>query len=246
MPRRQYFPGVINGLKQRRTTMTLLKRTFTSITAKIDQLVGEIENHDALIQAAIKEQKKKIATAKVQLRRLQDSEHRLREQIAQLKMNERQWTDRASKEAGDDESKALSCLQRRQKIRLQLEKLTGMSREYQQSSVKVKANIAQCEDDLVSMMQKHQMLRARQSTAEAMQIIDRDGNANLDDIEASFDRWEIKIAQGEYLLDRFDECDELEQDYLSEENELELRAQLADLLKEEKLKGEKNKGGDDE
>ncbi len=220
--------------------MTLLKRTFTSLTAKIDQLVGEIENHDALIQAAIKEQKKKIAAAKVQLRRLQDSEHRLREQVAQLKINERQWTDRAAKEANDDEAKALNCLQRRQKIRLQLDKLLVMSREYQQSTAKMKINITQCEEDLASMMQKHQMLRARQCTAEAMQIIDREGNANLDDVEASFDRWEIKIAQGEYLLDRFDEGDELEQEYLGEENELELRAQLADLLKDQKLKGADN------
>jgi phage shock protein A len=39
--------------------MSIFKRTFTSLYASIDQMVGEIENHDALIDAAIKEQKKK-------------------------------------------------------------------------------------------------------------------------------------------------------------------------------------------
>ncbi len=224
--------------------MTLLKRTFIGLTSKIDQLVGEIENHDALIQAAISEQKKKIAAAKLQLRRVQDNERRLKEQMAQLSINDRKWTQRAAKEASDNEAQALSCLQRRQKNREQHQKLSLMHREYQQSAEKMKLNIAQCEDDLGAMMQKHQMLKARQSTADAMQIIDREGNANLDDVAQSFDRWEVKIAQGEYMLDRFDDVDELEQEYISEENELQLRAELAELIKNEKMEDDQDKPGD--
>ncbi len=217
--------------------MTLLKRTFSSLYAKIDLLVGEIENHDALIQAAIVEQKKKIAAAKVQSRRLKNSEQALREQIAQLSINERRWTHRAVKEASRNEAQALACLQRRQDNRSQLVKLNQMRDEYQQSIRRMSENITQCEEDLNAMIQKHEMLRARQSTAEAMQLIDQQGNLILGEVENSFDRWEIKISQGETLVDPAIDVDELEQEYLSEENELQLRSELAELLKENKFQG---------
>ncbi|GAB1264366.1 hypothetical protein NBRC116493_12140 [Aurantivibrio infirmus] len=217
--------------------MTLLKRTFSSLYAKIDLLVGEIENHDALIQAAIVEQKKKISAAKVQSRRLKNSEQALREQIAQLSINERRWTQRAVKEASRNEAQALACLQRRQDNRSQLVKLNQMRDEYQQSIRRMSENITQCEEDLNAMIQKHEMLRARQSTAEAMQLIDQQGNLILGEVENSFDRWEIKISQGETLVDPAIDVDELEQEYLSEENELQLRSELAELLKENKIQG---------
>ena len=54
--------------------MSIIKRISTSVMATIDELVGEIENHDALIKAAIDEQKKKIATAKVQLGKIRANE----------------------------------------------------------------------------------------------------------------------------------------------------------------------------
>lgn len=218
----------------------LFKRTFTSLYSKIDQMVGEIENHDALIQAAIAEQKGKIASAKIQLRRLQENSQRTQEQIAQLSSNEKQWTQRAAKEASGNEEQALACLQRRQKIRQQIDKLRHIQREYEHSATSVKSNITQCEDDLARMVQKHQILRARQSTAEAMQIIDSGPENQQRNLESSFDRWEVKISQGEVSTEYYNEVDILEQDYLSEENEQDLRAQLADLLLEEKLGGAPN------
>ncbi len=211
--------------------MTLLKRTFTSLTAKLDQLVGDIENHDALIQAAINEQKKKIAAAKIQLRKLHSSQERLKSQITQTTQAEQRWTERAASTAEESETKALACLQRRQAARAQLDKLNHMLLEYQLSAEKMSQNITHCEEDLASMMQKHQMLKARQCTADAMQMMEREGSVCLDDVEASFDRWEAKIAQGEYVLDRFDDVDELEREYVSAEKECELRAELAELLK---------------
>lgn len=222
--------------------MTLLKRTFTSIYAKIDQMVGEIENHDALIEAAIKEQKKKIATAKIQLRRVQASEKSIAEQQAQLSINAKLWTQRAANEASGDsgnEQQALLCLQRRQKVQQQQHKLLQMKEEYQRSTQRMQRDISQCEDDLAGMMQKHQVLRARQSTAEAMQLIDAEGSQSLDTIESSFDRWEVKISQGDYAIDRYeDSVDNLEMEYLQEENEQQLRYELAELLRMEKTQSD--------
>lgn len=216
--------------------MSLFKRTFTSLYARVDQMVGEIENHDALIQAAIKEQKKKIAIAKIQLRRVENSQQRVKEQHAQLSINAKLWTQRAANAASDNESQALLCLQRRQQIQQQMQRLTQMQNEYQQNLLRMKKEISQCEEDLSCMMQKHQVLRARQSTADAMQMIDRDHGSTVDEIENSFDRWEVKIAQGELSVDRLeDSSDPLEQEYLAEENEQQLRYELAELMKEQKM-----------
>ena len=216
--------------------MSLFKRTFTGIYAKIDQLVGEIENHDALIQATINEQKNKLASAKVQLKKMQTQESRVKEQLKKLRENEQRWSSRATQEAATDEQRALSCLQRRQTVRRQIAKLEQIQYEYQMSAVKIKNDIQQGDDDLAAMIQKHQILRTRQSTADALRMIGEDRQTNKVDVESSFDRWEIKIAQGEFSSDHYaEEIDELEQEYLTEENELQLRSELAELLKEEIL-----------
>lgn len=218
--------------------MSLLKRTFTSLYAKVDQMVGEIENHDALIQAAIREQKKKLATAKVQLRRIESAEKDVRAKIAQANLDARRWQERALKEAQDNESQALLCLQRRQEVQTRSDQLSEMLQEYQVSSGQIKVNINHCEKDLNEMNQKHQILRARQSTAEAMTLIDHQENAYSSDVAESFDRWEIKIAQSEHFVDVSGPGDELEQAYLDEENEQTLRAELAELLKQDRMNKE--------
>jgi len=218
--------------------MSLLKRTFTSLYAKVDQMVGEIENHDALIQAAIREQKKKIATAKVQLRRIEAAEKDIRERIAQANIDRRQWESRAVKEAGDNEPQALQCLQRRKEVQARSEQLNTMLQEYQTSSGQMKANIHRCEQDLNEMNQKHQILRARQSTAEAMSLIDGQESYPATDISDSFDRWEIKISQSEHFVDIADNTDALEQAYIDEENEQDLRSELAELLKQDRMNKE--------
>ena len=210
--------------------MALLKRTITTVAAKIDQLVGEIENHDALIQAAIGEQKKKIAAAKVQLRRMQENEHRLASQIAECAANDKRWTERARQVAANDEEKALACLQRRNRNRDQIQKMKLMQAEYQRSVIQMRQNIQRCEEELRGMVQKHQVLRARQCTADAMQIIDRDGAATLPDVETSFECWETKTAPNEYLVDNFDTTDELEREFVDAETQEALRDELAELL----------------
>ena len=217
--------------------MSIFKRTFTSLYASIDQMVGEIENHDALIDAAIKEQKKKIAAARVQLRRVEASEKRIDDQLAQLCINAKLWTQRAAVEAKDqaNEQQALMCLQRRQKVQQKIEKLQLMKDEYRHSTDRMQQDISQCEQDLTAMTQKHQMMRARQSTSDAMQIVERDSGIGLETIENSFDRWEVKISQSELTVDRLDNgVDFIEQEYLQEENEQQLRFELAQLLLQDK------------
>ncbi len=217
--------------------MSLIKRLSTTLFSRIDQVVGEIENHDALIKAAIAEQRKKIAAAKIQLSRIDSHEKRMRDQAEQLQQDEERWAQRAVKEAQQDEAKALQCMQRRQQARAQMEKSKHAEQEYQQTAEKMKLDIARCEDELKAMSQKHELLRARQSSADALSVVNQAGESSFEELESSFDRWEIKIAQNEMNVESYDNIDVFEQAYVIEVNEASLRVELQELMNKESNDG---------
>ena len=213
--------------------MSIIKRMSTGLFAQIDQIVGDIENHDALIKAAIGDQRRKIAGAKVQLNKIQSSVRKADEQIRELQLKEQRWSERALKEASANETQAMACLQRRQLVREQIEKVKSARDSYHQTAEKMKGDIARCDQELKSMTQKHEIMRARQSSADALNVISEVNGTNIDALETSFDRWEIKISQHEINVDSYDSVDVLDQSYINAENEEQLRSELAELLEQE-------------
>ncbi len=213
--------------------MSVLKRISTTLFSRVDQLVGEIENHDALIQAAITEQRKKIAAAKVQLGRIQAQQNRIQQQTSQLQQSEQRWEQRAIKEATQDEAKALMCIQRRQHIKQQISKSQQAEQEYHRAAERMIVDINRSEDELKNMSQKHELMRARQSSAEALNIVNQTSAIRSDELENSFDRWEIKITENEISSEHYDDTDLLEQAYIKEENKDILREELHALINKE-------------
>ncbi len=213
--------------------MSIIKRLTTTLFSQIDHAVGEIENHDALIEAAIGEQRKKLAAAKVQLTRIQEQERRVQEQIEQVKADGVRWERRAVQAAAEDEERALACLQRRKRAAEQAERLTATWREYQTTATRMAADIGSAEDELRTLSQKHALLRARQTSSEALAAPRKAGVANLAEIEKTFDRWEVRIAQDGVLLDSVEPMDELEESYRSQEEDETLRDELRALMEKE-------------
>ncbi len=216
--------------------MSLFKRLRTSIYAQLDEMVGEIENHDALIKAAITEQKKKLVAAKLQLDRIRANESKLQKQIHELETKANQWSQRAIKAAEDDEQQALSCMQRHEEALAQISHLKESKQSYQNTAHKMSSDIKACESELKIMIQKHDMMRARQSTVEAKAVIVENNENTLEELATSFDRWELKLAQNEIHLETVDPIDDFEQTYIEEEKRDELKHKLKELL--EKNKGE--------
>ena len=210
--------------------MSLIKRTFISLQAKVDNLVGDIENHDALIKVAIGEQKQKIAAAKIETKRLESQLFKVEQDLHDAKTNINRWTERAVREAAEDESKALACLKRKQATAKKLSELNRIRSEYQSTLTKMKSNIGRCESEFQGMMQKHQLLRARQSTSEAMQYIDQYHANSSDALATSFDRWETRLAQTDFQVDMHEDIDAVEQTYIDEEQTSALKDELATLL----------------
>jgi len=153
--------------------MSLFKRLSTTITSQVDQFVGEIENHDAVIQAAMTEQRKKIARAKVQLVKVANSEKSIAEKISTSKEKEQVWGRRAIECAETDEQQALLCLQRRQTLAEQLKRLVTAQEEYRLATSKMTTDINHCEEELHKLVQKHELMRARQSSADAITITNK-------------------------------------------------------------------------
>jgi phage shock protein A len=210
--------------------MSLFKRISTAIYAQLDRAVGEIENHDALIRAAIGEQRRRIAAAKVQLGRMRASEQKAARELEELEKSERLWAERAVRASKEDEPRALACLQRRQAVRDRILRVAEAREAFRQAAERMSADIGRCEEELAAMSRKHELMRARQASVDASRICTDFGCSGLDELERSLERWEISIAQGEVCTGLSDSMDSLEREYINEEREQRLRAELEELL----------------
>lgn len=224
--------------------MSGFKRTITSLFYKVDQVVSEIENHDALIQSAIREQQTKLVAARVECSRINKRSNQLRTEIQELEVKRDKWEQRAVLEStkestkgdsGQDVNKerALACVQQAQSLTEQMSRLSHMSDQYGVAVEKMTAEINTAAQELDGLKQKHQFMRARQATADALGRFGDIGSTRLDNVETSFDRWEVKIGHADLTSDIEHietEAQNLERVYVKEENAQKLEARLAELL----------------
>ena len=213
--------------------MSVIKRLSATLVSNIDRVVGEIENNDAVIQATLSEMRRKVATAKVRLAQVHRQEANLDRQIRQRRKDEQLWGARALEVASTDEAKALECVRRRLQCRRQAEKLEQGQQHYQLTAEKLARGVEEGEERLAEMGQKHTLMRARQSTAEALHAANQAGDDSLQQVEDSFDRWEVKILQEEMTMDSDDMLDPLDREFTHSENEQLLRDELAALQTKE-------------
>lgn len=210
--------------------MSLIKQLVTSVSTSVDQLVGDIENHDALIVASLREQRKKLAIAKVHQQRVQERVSKAEQEIASLKARCEQWQRRALSVAAEDEGRALACLQQRQRLSQQLRKLGQCRQHYLQVAEQLATEISRSEEALNTLSQRHQLLRARQSGCEVMAALDGLQEGLHTETAASTDYWEASLFEQELLLPAVSTDDELEMAFVAEENRQALATELATLL----------------
>lgn len=213
--------------------MSFIKRISTTISAQIDQVLGDIENHEALIKAAIQEQRKKYAAAKVQLARLQGDEQQLKQRVAELTLKSQQWQQRALREAAEHEDKALYCLQQKQNVDTEIQRLQHMQQDYAKAIQQMQASMQQCLQALQQAEQQQQLMKARQTSADAITVIDGLDNQQQHTMQETMRRWETKILTQELTNESLSlqpELDTQEQMYIAEEQQDDLKQALADLL----------------
>ena len=210
--------------------MNLIQRISTSITSSVDRAVSKVENHDAIINAALRDTQQAAARARVRLERVRKDGHQLKTRHANLQLAVSRWTERARSVATDDEQKALECLRRRKDCERQRETLVESIAKHDELEERIAAQVKKIESRIVEVAQQRNMMRSRQSVAEAMRTINNIEGVSYGDIEDTFDRWEINLGETEILMNATTSVDPLESAFLAEEDVAELRAELADLL----------------
>ena len=64
--------------------MSLIRRISTSITSSVDRAVSKVENHDAIINSALRDTQQAAARSRVRLERVRKDGHSLKTRHANL------------------------------------------------------------------------------------------------------------------------------------------------------------------
>lgn len=210
--------------------MSLIKRISASITSSVDRAVSKVENHDAVIDVALKETQQAAARSRVRLARVRKDGDSLKARHRSLRDATVLWTERARTVAGDDEAKALECLRRRKECEAQARSLEDSIEKHRDLESRIADNLKRIEARIGEVSQQRNMMRSRQSVAEAMRVINNIEGVSYGEIEDTFDRWEINLSESEIMLGAGTPNDPLESAFLIEEDETQLRAELAALV----------------
>lgn len=210
--------------------MSLIRRISTSITSSVDRAVSKVENHDAIINAALRDTQQAAARSRVRLVRVQKDGDDLKARKAGLEQAIVRWTERARAVASDNEAKALECLRRRKECEAQLVQVVEAIGKHDELESRIAGQVKKIEARIGQVMQQRNMMRSRQSVADAMRTISDVQAVSYGDVEETFDRWEMNLGETEVLLGAVSDRDPLESEFLAEEDSAELRAELAILL----------------
>jgi len=209
--------------------MSLFKRISTTVSTTVERAVNKVENHDAIINAALRETQTAAARSRVRLARVRKDGEGLKTRQKDLLRAVSQWTERAREAAETDELKALECLRRKNDCEARLRALDDSMEKHGVLESQVAENLKKIEDRIGEVSHQRNMMRSRQSVAEAMRVINNIEGVSYGEIEDTFDRWEVNLGETEVLMGPAAR-DPLEAEFLQEEDEAELRAELASLL----------------
>lgn len=213
--------------------MSIFKRFVTTVHASVDRTLAGIENHEAVVDAALQESKQAVARARVRLARLEKDGLEQRNHVAELSSQIELWNERARTVASTDRDKALACIQRRRQCEQELHSAKAQMQEHEKVIRRVRDSISDSSNRVQTLESQRNQMRTREAAAFAGQIVHKlDGKVG-DDVEAAIERWEISVGQAEVVAEHYPVplTDEFEESFLtSEENNL-LQLELDELLK---------------
>lgn len=215
--------------------MKTLRRLSATIRASFEGIIGQLENHEAVVTTAIRDAEQAAGNARAQLAQVKRNGSALQKRIAELRQQVTLWEDRARRTRALDEEKALECLKRRQRSLGQAEKLEEQHRTHLKLERQLEADLGSVEEKLATLRQQRNLLRTRESRAEAMKLASTLDSSALGHIDEIFDRWEARIVSSEEYSysTEVGGGDELAERFVSEEERTELLSLLDALTAEE-------------
>ncbi len=214
--------------------MNLFKRIVTTVHSGVDRTVASMENHEAIVDAALKESREAVVRAKARLSRLEKDGKRQHNRVTELTSEIELWAERAVACAESDRQKALACLQRKKQRETSLIAAREQLEEHEKIIKRVRGSIDESANRVEALQQQRNQMRSREAAAQAGSIVYTLDGRMGDDVENAIERWEVKVGQSEILHDSHLSTD-LSNDDLAEgfntaeENER-LEAELDELL----------------
>lgn len=210
--------------------MSLFRRISATLTSSVDRAVSKVENHDAIVNAALRDTQKAAARSRVRLERVRKDGHALKNRYESLQLAISRWTDRARSIAASDEEKALECLRRRKECEAQRRNLWDSIEKHEELEGRIEEQVKKIEARIGEVAHQRNMMRSRQSVVEAMRVIHNIEGVSYGDVEETFDRWEINLGETEILSGANTSSDPLDSAFLAEEDAASLRAELELLV----------------
>lgn len=215
--------------------MSVLKGLLLTVKAQLGAVIDEFENHEALAAAAIRDLEKIGAKTKIQLNRVARELASIEQRIAELKGEERRWSERAVKAQAVDEARALECVRRLCTTRKQIQKLETQHRETLNLKLKISEDLERLSAKLNELKRKKELFASRQHQAEAMKLFESSAVKSDSTIEAIFERWEERVTASEFFTgSEVAGGDPLAAEFAKEEERAELRTILNQLIEEVK------------
>lgn len=212
--------------------MRTIRRLGSTIISSFDAIFSQIENHEAIVNSAILEVQESSAKARLHLSRVSQDGQRLRKRILELEEQIDIWQERAKKTASLDEAKALECLKRKRRLEKQAKELTEQQVEHSRLEKQLSADLSLMEDKINKLKQKRNIMKTRQSRADAMKLLNSEDYTLVNEIDVLFDRWENQVAGYEYGSNILaEQNDEIEYLFSTEEEDLSLRQELEQITK---------------
>jgi phage shock protein A len=210
--------------------MNRVKRWTMTMTSWVDGVLAQIENHEANVDAAIVRVRKSTARARVQLRRVERDQTMLRDTLAAEDEAMSTWLRRA--ETTEDEDAALECLRRAKLSERHSAQLRSRLSEHERTRKELNDGIGQLNDRLRELTERRNLMRTRQSRAEAMHGM-ATANTPIGDLEDLFERWETRVTEVEIAGDVSVFVDTFQAEFESAEQTAALREELREMRSED-------------
>lgn len=213
--------------------MAHFKRWTSGLVTRVDSIVVQIENQEALVDSAILDLGQRVARARAQLTRVHKDGETLRRRLTETEHESTLWRDRARTEP--DQTRALECLRRAKRAAQRHAELKQRSAEHEQAEQRLRCDVSTIEQRLEVVREQRNTMRTRQTRAEALALlrnVQGDGGYEVDEV---LERWDARILETEIVAGCAEDAyDPFTFQFERDEEVADLLGELATLRKEER------------
>ncbi|MGE4131055.1 MAG: PspA/IM30 family protein [Bdellovibrionales bacterium] len=212
--------------------MGSIKRLVATVTAQFNDIVDQIENHEAVAASAIKRFRTQVHEAKVQVRLLEREWKHAQDYHAKCVKEADLWRARAKSYAESDKEKALECVRRFKSWSQEVE-------FWQKKNVELGSQVQELRKTLLTIESREQELKL-----EFQKYVARDRTATIASTSASpgatdesvqdvFRRWDERLTKKEVSAEvSIQSLDEFAREVKMQEDEMDLEETLNSIVKE--------------